>query len=75
MKIMKVKVLFNLTLISYFSKVNQKIDQNSFLYYDLLGKGAFGRVYLAQKKDNKQFYAIKVMEKEKMMKSNLIRYA
>jgi len=26
MKIMKVKVLFNLTLISYFSKVNQKID-------------------------------------------------
>ena len=40
-----------------------------------LGKGSFGSVYLVQKKSTQNMYAMKVLEKEKILKQNLVRYA
>lgn len=41
----------------------------------MLGKGSFGEVYLVQKKTNKQLYAMKVLQKSKIMGQNLVKYA
>ena len=41
----------------------------------MLGKGSFGEVYLVQKKSNKMFYAMKVLQKDKLMGQNLVKYA
>lgn len=41
----------------------------------LLGKGSFGEVYLVEKKQGKFFYAMKVLNKSKIMGQNLTRYA
>jgi serine/threonine protein kinase len=40
-----------------------------------LGKGSFGSVYLVEKKSTKNTYAMKVLEKQKVLKQNLVRYA
>lgn len=44
---------------------------------DKLGKGSFGSVYLVKKKDDPSdiFYAMKILEKEKVLGQNLVRYA
>ena len=41
----------------------------------MLGKGSFGEVYLVQKKENKNLYAMKVLKKDKVFQQNLTRYA
>lgn len=41
----------------------------------LLGKGSFGEVYLVQKKDTGQYYALKVLPKDQIIGRNLIKYA
>lgn len=41
----------------------------------LIGKGSFGEVFLVEKKNTKNLYAMKVLEKDKIMKQNLIKYA
>jgi protein-serine/threonine kinase len=41
----------------------------------MLGKGAFGQVYLVRKKDTLYEYAMKVLDKEKFISKNLIKYA
>lgn len=41
-----------------------KIDFSQYEITDSLGKGGFGKVYLARKKDNKSCYALKVIRKE-----------
>jgi serine/threonine protein kinase len=48
-----------------------------FEIFDKLGKGSFGCVYLVKKKDDKHQtnYALKVLEKDKVLAQNLIRYA
>ena len=40
----------------------------------LLGKGAFGKVFLAQKKDDKKFYAIKVLRKTSIIELNQLEH-
>jgi serine/threonine protein kinase len=40
-----------------------------------LGKGSFGSVYLVEKKSTGDIYAMKILEKEKVLKQNLVRYA
>lgn len=42
-----------------------------------MGKGSFGSVFLVRKKDDpeKTNYAMKVLEKDKVLAQNLIRYA
>jgi Protein kinase domain/Ankyrin repeats (3 copies)/Ankyrin repeat len=51
------------------------ITVNDFIYYQRLGKGSFGEVYLVKKKANQKFYAMKVLDKQQVRKSNLARYA
>ncbi len=45
----------------------EKITPNSFLCHALIGKGSFGEVYLVQKKNTKTFYAMKALNKDKIM--------
>lgn len=40
-----------------------------------LGKGSFGEVYLVEKIDSGEQYALKVLRKEKVLENNLVRYA
>ena len=40
----------------------------------LLGKGAFGKVFLGQKKDDKKFYAIKVLRKTRIIELNQLEH-
>jgi serine/threonine protein kinase len=40
-----------------------------------LGKGSFGEVFLVEKLTDKKIYAMKVLEKEKIVGKNLVRYA
>ena len=53
---------------------------NHFQIVDTLGSGAFGSVYLVKLKKqpkNKpvKYFAMKILEKEKVLKDNLARYA
>jgi len=41
----------------------------------LLGKGAFGEVYLVENIRDNQKYAMKVLDKAMIMKQNILRYA
>jgi serum/glucocorticoid-regulated kinase 2 len=47
-----------------------KINQNSFEILKALGKGAFGKVFLVEKKDDKTLYALKVISKLDIIKRN-----
>lgn len=40
-----------------------------------LGKGGFAEVFLVKKKTDEKFYAMKVIEKDKLKVSNLAKYA
>ena len=40
----------------------------------MLGKGAFGKVMLCEKKDNKELYAIKSLRKEDIISRDHIEY-
>lgn len=40
-----------------------------------LGKGGFAEVFLVKKKTDEKFYAMKVIEKNKLKVSNLAKYA
>ena len=42
-----------------------------------LGKGSFGSVYLVSKKGEspQKYYAMKILEKDKVLSQNLVRYA
>lgn len=39
-----------------------------------ISKGAYGKVILARKKNTKDIFAIKVLEKDKMIEKNVIEY-
>jgi serine/threonine protein kinase len=47
--------------------MGDRVGFKSFRYYERLGSGAFGEVYLVEKIDSKQLYAMKVMRKEKFI--------
>lgn len=55
----------------------QSITPEDFIYFKMLGKGSFGQVFLVKKKGDKtnQFYAMKVLSKDKILGKNLKRYA
>ena len=57
------------------TQIDETIGPKSFVPIMMLGKGSFGEVYLVQKKSNKMFYAMKVLQKDKLMGQNLVKYA
>ena len=46
-----------------------------FIVLKQLGKGSFGEVFLTRKSDTQKLYAMKVLEKDKIIGQNLILYA
>lgn len=40
----------------------------------ILGKGAFGKVILAQKRDNWKYYAIKILNKDKIIQMDQVEH-
>ena len=56
-------------------KPKEKINQSNFICLAQLGKGSFGEVYLVQKINSKEEYAMKVLRKDKIIGQNLLKYA
>lgn len=52
-----------------------KVGPQDFRGITQLGKGSFGEVYLVEKIDTNQQYALKVLRKEKVLGNNLVKYA
>ena len=48
---------------------------SSFKKISILGKGAFGEVYLVENIQDGQRYAMKVLDKATIMRQNILRYA
>ena len=47
---------------------------NDFILIKALSSGAYGKVILARKKNTDDFFAIKVLDKQKMMEKNVVEY-
>lgn len=54
---------------------SSRIAPSHFSVLKELGKGSFGEVFLVAKQDNSELFAMKVLQKEKIMGQNLIKYA
>ena len=52
------------------SQSGEKVNEDSFEMLKTLGKGYYGRVFLCEKKDSKDLYAVKVMSKLDIIKRN-----
>ena len=55
-------------------KINPQISINDFILVKALSSGAYGKVILARKKNTDDFFAIKVLDKQKMMEKNVVEY-
>ena len=53
----------------------ERITPSSFICLAQLGKGSFGEVYLVQKMNTQEKFAMKVLRKERIMGQNLMKYA
>jgi len=51
-----------------------KLTLDDFNLLALIGKGGFGKVFLAQNKHNKEVYAMKVLKKDFLIKTNNVNY-
>eukprot|EP00826_Nyctotherus_ovalis_P024190 TRINITY_DN1874_c0_g1_i2.p1 TRINITY_DN1874_c0_g1~~TRINITY_DN1874_c0_g1_i2.p1 ORF type:complete len:579 (-),score=111.37 TRINITY_DN1874_c0_g1_i2:784-2520(-) len=59
-----------------YKRVEDKIvSMKDFEIYSLLGKGSFGEVYLVKYKGDGKFYAMKTLNKKKVVMQNSIKYA
>jgi protein-serine/threonine kinase len=56
-------------------KKKNSVGPDDFMIVEHLGKGAFGQVYLVKKKDTGLQYAMKILDKEKFISKNLVKYA
>lgn len=45
----------------------EKIGPSSFAVIGMIGKGSFGEVYLVQKKNANNYFAMKVLHKNKIL--------
>lgn len=54
-----------------------RVNLDSFDIIEPLGKGSFGTVFLVTKKGEvpQKYYAMKILEKDKVLSQNLVRYA
>lgn len=55
-------------------KDNAELSLNDFELLKVLGKGAFGKVILAQKLDNKKLYAIKILKKKDILDQDQLEH-
>jgi protein-serine/threonine kinase len=53
----------------------ENLTPANFVVLKELGKGSFGEVFLVVKSDTSQLFAMKVLQKEKILRQNLIKYA
>ena len=56
-------------------ELEEKTNFKSFQIIKLLGSGAFGKVYLARKKNTNAMYALKVLKKRQLINKKQVRYA
>ena len=57
------------------TKSIEQISLKDFICLAQLGKGSFGQVYLVEKINTKEKFAMKVLNKEKILRQNLLKYA
>lgn len=57
------------------SSNEERVGPDSFEYVDGLGKGAFGQVFRVKHRRTHQVYAMKVLCKDKLKSSNVLKYA
>lgn len=53
---------------------NDNISINDFILLKTISKGAYGKVILARKKNTSDLFAVKVLDKEKMVEKNVTEY-
>lgn len=51
------------------SSVEERVNVDSFEFLGLIGEGSYGKVFMAKKKKSGKFYAIKMIQKNKIMKA------
>eukprot|EP00826_Nyctotherus_ovalis_P059807 TRINITY_DN8350_c0_g1_i3.p1 TRINITY_DN8350_c0_g1~~TRINITY_DN8350_c0_g1_i3.p1 ORF type:complete len:483 (-),score=146.72 TRINITY_DN8350_c0_g1_i3:880-2328(-) len=56
------------------SKEAEEATIEDFELLNLIGKGAFGRVYLVKHKKTEKLYAMKALDKKRVMTQNILRY-
>lgn len=54
---------------------DEKVGPQNFLPIKMIGSGSFGEVYLVKERKTSNFYAMKVLSKQRIMGQNLVRYA
>ena len=54
---------------------SKKIGPSNFICLALLGQGSFGEVYLVQQKNTQNYFAMKVLDKKRIEKQNIFKYA
>jgi serum/glucocorticoid-regulated kinase 2 len=52
----------------------KKVSTDDFTILSVIGKGAFGKVYLVEKNDSKEQFAMKEMDKEVIERENLVEH-
>lgn len=50
----------------------EKISEKDFICQKVIGRGSFGKVYLVKKKNTNNVYAMKVLNKDQVIKKNLM---
>lgn len=72
----KTEIRKRTTVLFHKSKVQASKDLSidDFELLKVLGKGAFGKVMLAQKKDNRRIYAIKVLKKQNIIEQDQLEH-
>ncbi|CAK84830.1 unnamed protein product (macronuclear) [Paramecium tetraurelia] len=63
----------NCTIQSNEIQDESNLSSRNFEFIELLGQGSFGQVWKAQRKKNRELYAIKIMEKQLILKRQHIR--
>ncbi|EAR86537.2 Serine/Threonine kinase domain protein (macronuclear) [Tetrahymena thermophila SB210] len=74
-KLAKNQLQFKQVELQQESSSKNSVGPNDFTIVETLGKGAFGQVFLVQKKDDKLFFAMKVLQKERILGKNILKYA